>query len=196
MTSVNILKKYQFLFWQPKTDLYKKISQTKYGDKFLVILNYIIWVFLFYISFILIKQDKNIFWQLFLATIISEIIEKFLKSKLFWPRPLHQNNNNLPKGIMKSWYQKGSFPSGHAIKAVFFLIFILNTSILISPILFLIIITPLILARIILGLHYPIDVLGGIAIGLIIAYLVMQIHFPAFMINFITPIFNFIFFIN
>lgn len=196
MSSVNILKKYQLFFWQPKTDFYKKISQTKHGDKFLVILNYIIWVFLFYVSFLLIRQDKNIFWQLFLATIISEIVEKFLKSKLFWPRPLHQNNNNLPKGIMKSWYQKGSFPSGHAIKAIFFFIFILFTNISISPGLFLIIITPLILARIFLGLHYPIDVLGGIIIGFIIGILIKQLHFPVFMINFITPIFNFIFFIN
>ena len=196
MNSINIFDKYSFLFWQPKTDLYQKISQTKYGNKFLVILNYIIWVFLFYVSYLLIRQDKNIFWQLLLATIISELIEKFLKTKSFWQRPLHQNNNKLPKGIMKSWYQKGSFPSGHAIKAIFFFIFILHTSISICPILFLIIVTPLVLARIFFGLHYPVDVLGGIIIGLIIGYLVMQIQFPDFMINFITPIFNFIFFIN
>ena len=196
MDSVNIFNKFPFLFWQPKTDLYKKISQTKYGNQFLVILNYIIWVFLFYVSFLLIKQDKNIFWQLFLATVASELIEKILKTKSFWRRPLHQNNNKLPKGIMKSWYQKGSFPSGHAIKAVFFFILILHTSILISPILFLIIVTPLVLARVFLGLHYPIDILGGTVIGLIIGYLIIKIQFPIFMINFITPIFNFIFLLN
>lgn len=194
MKSNSLIKK--IFFWQPKTDLYQRISQAKYGNKFLIILNYIIWVFLFYVSYLLIRQDKNIFWQLFLATIISELIEKFLKTKSFWQRPLHTNHNVLPNGLLKSWYKKGSFPSGHAIKAIFFLIFILHTSILISPILFLIIVTPLVLARIYLGLHYPIDVFGGIIIGLIIGYLVMQIQFPDFMINFITPIFNFIFLLN
>jgi undecaprenyl-diphosphatase len=186
----------KFLFWQPKKDLFKKISQSKYGNQFLVIINYIIWVFFFFISYLLIKQDINIFWQLFFATIISEVVEKILKTKSFWKRPLHLNHNVLPNGLLKSWYKKGSFPSGHAIKAVFFLIFILHTSVLISPILFLIIVTPLVLARIFLGLHYPIDVLGGIIIGSIIGYLIVQIQFPIFMTNFITPIFNFIFFIN
>jgi len=186
----------KIFFWQPKIDFYKKISQTKYGNQFLIIINYIIWVFLFFVSYFLIKQDKNIFWQLLFATVASEIIEKILKTKSFWQRPLHINHNVLPNGLLKSWYKKGSFPSGHAIKAVFFLVLVLHTSILISPVLFLIIIIPLVLARIFLGLHYPIDVLGGIIIGLVIGYLVMQIQFPIFMINFITPIFNFIFFIN
>jgi membrane-associated phospholipid phosphatase len=60
----------------------------------------------------------------------------------------------------------------------------------------LIIITPLVLARILLGLHYPIDILGGIIIGIIIGFLIKQVHFPQFMIDFITPIFNFIFLSN
>lgn len=190
------MKKHIFLFWQPKLDFYKKISQTKYGRYFLVFINYVIWAFLFYISYLLIKQDKNIFWQLFFATIVSEIIEKFLKTKSFWQRPLHLNHNILPNGLLKSWYQKGSFPSGHAIKAVFFFIILLHSGIVISPLCFLIIIIPLVLIRVLLGLHYPIDVLGGIIIGFIIGFLIKQIHFPQFMIDFITPIFNFIFLIK
>jgi len=194
MEPKSLIKK--VFFWQPKTDFYKKVAQAKYGNQFLITINYIIWVFLFFVSYFLIKQDKNIFWQLLFATITSEIVEKILKTKSFWKRPLHLNHNVLPDGLLKSWYKKGSFPSGHAIKAVFFFILILHSFIPISPLLYLIIVIPLVLARILLGLHYPIDVLGGIIIGLIIGYLVMQIQFPDFMINFITPIFNFIFFIN
>ena len=186
----------QSLFWQPKQDVFKKICQLRHGHQFLLVINYIIWVFLFFVSYLLIKQDKNVFWQLFLATILSEIIEKLLKAKSFWRRPLHLNNNTLPNGILKSWYQKGSFPSGHAIKAAFFFILLLHSGILISPLLFLLIISPLVLARIILGLHYPIDILGGIIIGLLIGLLVNQLHFPLSMINFFTSIFNFIFLIK
>jgi membrane-associated phospholipid phosphatase len=193
MKNSNLSQKYFFLFWQPRKDLFKKISQTKYGNQFLIVINYIIWVFFFFISYLLIKQDTNVFWQLFSATIISEIIEKILKTKSFWKRPLHINHNVLPNGLLKSWYQKGSFPSGHAIKATFFFILLLHAGILISPFYFLIVALPLVLIRIILGLHYPIDVLGGIIIGLIIGLLIKQIQFPDFMINFIQPIFNFIF---
>lgn len=194
MKSNTLIKK--ILFWQPKKDLFKHISQTKYGNQFLVVINYVIWVYFFFVSYFLIKQDTNIFWQLFFATIISEIIEKTLKTKSFWKRPIHLNNNVLPNGLLKSWYQKGSFPSGHAIKAVFFFILILHTGVLISPLCFLIIAIPLVLVRIILGLHYPIDVLGGIVIGLIIGILIQQVQFPLFMIDFIKPIFNFIFLIK
>jgi undecaprenyl-diphosphatase len=196
MNQTNSLQKYSFLFWQPKKDLFKEISKYKYGNQFLIIINYIIWIFFFFVSFLLIKQDKNVFWQLLLATIVSEFIEKILKTKSLWKRPLHLNHNILPNGLLKSWYQKGSFPSGHAIKAVFFFILLLHTGILITPFWFLFIASPLVLIRIILGLHYPIDVLGGIIIGLVIGLLIKQIQFPLFMIDFIQPIFNFIFFIN
>jgi len=135
----------------------------------------------------------NIFWQLLFATIIGEVIEKVLKVKSFWKRPMYLNNNHIPDGLLKSWYQNGSFPSGHTIKATFFLIFILQTSFTISPILFISIVLPLILIRIILGLHYPVDVLGGIIIGLIIGLFIGYIQFPLFLIEFIRPLFYFIF---
>lgn len=184
------------LFWQPKTDWFKALASKKYGHCVLLILNYCLWIFLFYVSYLLIKTDINIFWQLFLATIISEIIEKILKSKQFWSRPLHLRQNVLPKGILKGWYLKGSFPSGHAIKVFFFLVLMINSVINFPLWIFILITSILLFSRVILGLHYPIDILGGIIIGLIIGYLVLQFHFPQFMLDFIQPIFNFIFFIR
>lgn len=188
--------KFKILFWQPKKDWFKIISSKKYGHIFLLFLNYCLWFFLFYISYLLIKQNISNFWKLFLATIISEVVEKVLKKQKFWHRPIHLNKNVLPNGILKKWYQHGSFPSGHAIKAIFFLVFITQTTISFPVTFFIIIVSILVLSRIILGLHYPIDIFGGIIIGIIIGYFVSQINFPIFLLNFIQPIFNFIFLIK
>lgn len=185
-----------FLFWQPKTDWFKKISQYKLGNHFLVFLNYIIWIFLFYVSYLLIKKETNVFWQLFTATILGEAIEKILKIKSFWKRPMHIRNNVIPDGLLKSWYQKGSFPSGHAIKSTFFLLFILQYSINMSSPVYLLVVLPLVLVRVFLGLHYPIDVIGGILLGIIIWVPVHFFIFPDFLVNFIGHIFNFIFLIK
>lgn len=183
-------------FWQPKQDFFKKVSQQKYGNQFLIVINYTIWFFLFFVSYLLIRQDINIFWQLFFATVVGEVIEKFLKIKAYWLRPLHLNHNTLPNGLLKSWYKKGSFPSGHTIKAVYFFIILLQSQIFVSPALFIIIVTPLVLVRVFLGLHYPVDVFGGAIIGFIIGTVSRQIQFPDVLNNFIKPIFDFIFLIK
>lgn len=183
-------------FWQPNTDWFKKISQHRYGCKFLVLINYIIWVYLFYVSYLLIRHETSVFWQLLVATILSELLEKFLKIKSFWKRPMHLKNNAVPDGLLKSWYEKGSFPSGHAMKATFFFMFVSHFPILITPADYSIVAVPLVLIRIVLGLHYPIDVLGGIILGLLIWLPVQFLIFPQFLVDFIGTIFNFVFFIK
>ena len=70
------------LFWQPRIDYLPWFESNSFRKKILVVLNYIIWLFFFYISFILIKSDINIFGQILMATIIAEIIERYLKVKL------------------------------------------------------------------------------------------------------------------
>lgn len=191
-----IFNQAKFLFWQPKIDWFKKISQKKYGNFYLVFFNYILWVFLFYVSYRLIKQNTNLFWQLLLATILSEIIEKFLKKQILWSRPLHLRDNCIPKGMIKSCYQHGSFPSGHSIKIAFFFIFLLQNPNCFPLIPYIIVTLILASSRVILGLHYFIDLIGGFIIGSIIGLLIGQVSFPSFLINFIKPIFNFIFFIK
>jgi len=190
---LKILKDNKFLFWQPKTDWFKTISQKKHGNLFLVFFNYFLWFFLFYISYCLIKSNTNIFWQLFLATVLSEIIEKFLKKQILWRRPLHLRNNCIPDGMIKSCYKHGSFPSGHSIKIAFFFIFLLQNPSCFPLLPYSILTLLLAFSRVILGLHYPIDLLGGFIIGGILGLSVGQLNFPLVLIEFIRPIFNFIF---
>lgn len=184
-----------FLFWQPKRDYFQHFSSSVGGNRLLVFLNYVIWVYFFYISFLLVQKDANIFWQLFVATVLAEAIEKFLKIKNYWKRPVHQKNHQLPNGLLKSWYQKGSFPSGHTIKAVYFFLFLIQYQVD-TPWLFLSITIPLLLFRLFVGFHYPIDLIGGALIGIIIWLLVAHLVFPAAMVALAAYLFKTIFFIK
>ncbi len=185
----------KLLFWQPSIDCYRLLSQHRYGQSFLVATNYLIWFFLFFVSYLLIKQNTNVFWQLLLATITSEVIEKIVKVKNLWKRPAFANGNQIPNGFIKSWYLKGSFPSGHTIKAVFFLLFILQYSV-ISPFVYLAVVVPLLLIRVICGFHYPVDILGGGIIGGLIWVMFNHIYAPEWLNQIISQIFNFVFFIK
>jgi len=191
-------------FWQSRSDLFKKLNSSKLGQNLIVVLNYLIWVFLFFISFLLIKKDINTFWQILLATILAEFIEKFLKNKIYWKRPMYQKQApaqspaggqmKLPKGLVQSWYDTGSFPSGHTIKTIYFFLFSLQYKIF-NPFLYLFITIPLIFFRILVGFHYPIDILGGLIIGPAIWFLTHQINFPIFLLNLTQIIFNKLFII-
>ncbi|OGL53252.1 hypothetical protein A3K55_02060 [Candidatus Shapirobacteria bacterium RBG_13_44_7] len=188
-----MLKK--LLFWQPKKDYYHFLSNHSLGKNLLVSTNYLIWVFLFYVSYLLIKNQTNIFWQLLIATIASEVIEKILKLKDYWKRPAFTNGNQVARGLIKAWYTKGSFPSGHTIKAVFFLLFILQYPVISLPF-FLLVIIPLLAIRVLIGFHYPIDVLGGIVFGIVIWFFARLISAPLWLNQITTSIFNLVFFIH
>lgn len=189
----SIFKK--FLFWQPKKDILRFLLKSKLGKYFVTTTNYIIWVFLFYISYILIKKDTNIFWQLFIATLFGEIIERLMKNKISWQRPLFKRNGTTPPGLIDCWYKAGSFPSGHTIKVVYFLLFIIQYQVFSVP-LFLSIVSPILFFRVLIGLHYPIDMFGGIIIGVILWLFTKGIVFPTFLTEIIRVIFNFVFFIK
>jgi undecaprenyl-diphosphatase len=193
---LKIIKDNKLLFWQPTVDWFKVISQKKHGNFFLVFFNYFLWLFLFCVSYKLIKQDINLFWQLLFATIISEIIEKFLKKQVLWRRPIHLRDNCVPNGMIQSCYKHGSFPSGHSIKIAFFFVFLLQNPSTFPLLPYSIVTLFLAFSRVVLGLHYPIDLLGGFIIGGILGMSIGQVNFPIFLIEFIRPIFNFIFFIK
>lgn len=189
------MKTSNILFWQPRFDLLRYLNKTSVGRASIIFFNYFIWLFLFYISFHLIRFETNIFWQLLVATIIGEIIEKFGKSHALWRRPLFQRNDSTPVGLVDSWYKTGSFPSGHTIKAVYFFLFISQYH-QFGIIPYLSIVMPLLLLRILLGFHYPIDMIGGTFFGWFIWFISHQIYLPEYLTGFVRVIFNFVFFIK
>lgn len=162
---MDFLKK--ILFWQPQKDLLEVLLSKKNGQKYLLFFNYIIWLFFAYLSFKILFAGLNIFYQLFWATLIAEIIERIVKKKVAWARPLLKRKHKIPAGFVKSWYEAGSFPSGHTIKTFYFFLIIMQFH-LFNPILFILIVLPLLIFRVVMGLHYPIDMIGGGIIGVII----------------------------
>lgn len=124
--------------------------------------------------------------------VIAELIEKFGKRNVIWKRPFFKRHSHTPPGLVESWYKTGSFPSGHTIKATFFFFLVLQFLIL-NPIIYLIVVVPLILFRVLVGFHYPIDILGGVVIGWMIFRLSELIPSPPVFSQFIQSIFSIMF---
>lgn len=183
------------LFWQPYTDYLRLLSSSKSGRIILIFLNYIIWLFFFYLSFLLIKYDFSFFWLLLLATLLAEIIERLLKKKKLWCRPMFLRHDSTPAGLVDKWYRSGAFPSGHTIKATIFLLFLIFVPVF--PLwLFFLIVIPLLWFRVLVGFHYPVDVFGGIVIALLIWLLISSLKIITPIDSYLRYIFNTVFLIN
>ena len=185
---------HRLLFWQSKSDYLSFFQKNTFTKYLLIILNYLIWLFLFFIAFLLIKNQINTFWQILAATLGSEIIERFVKSKVYWKRPMYKHHST-PLGLVKSWYRSGSFPSGHTLKATFFFLFALQYSV-ISPSLYLLIVIPLLIFRILVGFHYPIDLLGGSLLGVLAWFLTHQLQVSDSLNSIVSFFFKHLFFLN
>lgn len=170
-----------FLFWQPKTDYLKKILSHEYGNMLMVILNYSIWYYLIFLYYLVVSRAVWVFWPMMLAYWIGDLIEKYGKKYQLWRRPLFNRQEQPPAGLVKKWYCTGSFPSGHTIKAVCFWLYALEFQV-INPIFNLGVILFLLVFRILVGFHYPIDLLGGALVGWLIWLSTHRLVFP--------PIFN------
>lgn len=102
-----------------------------------------------------------------LAGLFGTFLYKWLKGKTLRPRPfeVHQDIFLTGKPL-----DKFSFPSGHTLHAVVFGLVAINyypaLSFLILPF-----VSMVALSRVVLGLHYPSDVLAGALIGSLIAAL-------------------------
>lgn len=190
--SLNLKK---LIFWQPKKDCLTIFERNLLGEFSLIVLNYSIWLFFFFISYKLISFDINFFGRLFIATVIAETVERYLKKQKYWIRPMFNRRSIAPIGLVNNWYYSGSFPSGHTTKTIFFLLFIISTQV-ISLSLFFIIVIPLLTFRVLAGFHYPIDMLGGILFGIIIWLITRNLFFPDFLNEIIRTVFNFVFFIK
>jgi len=183
------------LFWQPSRDYLRLLSSFSFGHIILIFLNYLIWIFFFYLSYLLVKFDIKIFWQLLLATILAESIERLIKKKIFWRRPMFVRHDLTPPGLVDKWYRSGAFPSGHTIKSVFFLLFLIQYPVLSLPI-FACVVIPLLFFRVLIGFHYPIDILGGAIIGYLIWLPSHLLNLNISLNSYLQSIFNTIFRLN
>lgn len=101
-----------------------------------------------------------------MAGLFGTLLYKWLKGKTLRPRPyeVHQDVWLTGKPL-----DKFSFPSGHTLHAVIFSIVAIayypQLSVILIP--FTVMIG---LSRVVLGLHYPSDVLAGASIGALIAW--------------------------
>jgi undecaprenyl-diphosphatase len=130
----------------------------------------ILWIFL--ILLLWTKKDKKLSIYLFYALIVNSFLSLFLKWIFMRPRPLE---NFLRENFLVERDTGYSFPSGHAINASS------GTAILSyfykGKIRFLFyglaILTAI--SRVYIGVHYPLDVLFGSVIGLIIGNIVLNL---------------------
>ena len=121
------------------------------------------------IAILIINPSQGVMPVLHMATagLLGTLLYKWLKGKTLRPRPyeVHQDVWLTGKPL-----DKFSFPSGHTLHAVIFSL----VAITYYPQLSLVLIpfTVMIgLSRVVLGLHYPSDVLAGAGIGALIAWL-------------------------
>ncbi|MEX2028928.1 MAG: phosphatase PAP2 family protein [Candidatus Paceibacterota bacterium] len=105
----------------------------------------------------------TVFFSIFLAFCISVVLKILFHTE----RPF----NALPE-VSALFFESGyAFPSGHAtfFSALAFSIFFLHKK---AGYVFMIFALIIGLARVVTGVHFPIDILGGFALGVLVAYLV------------------------
>ncbi len=135
---------------------------------------------LFLAIYLKISFSKNIFkdllnkWReisfVFCSVVFATVFDQILKFLIHTPRPFLA----LPN-VQALFSETGfAFPSGHAtfFSALAFSIFFLNKK---AGYVFMFFALLIGLARIIAGVHFPIDILGGFILGIGTAYLVKSI---------------------
>lgn len=148
-------------------------GQSKFFDWFIIFfadyLQYVLVVgFLFFIFY----SAKKI--KIFLVVVLSMIVSRYGIVELiryFYHRPRPFMVYNINHLVANGSY---SFPSGHA--ALFFAmamaIYFYNKK---WSVWFFIAAALMGVARIIAGVHYPTDILGGAMIGIVVAYLILKL---------------------
>lgn len=120
------------------------------------------------------EEPLKVFWEkkreilkVFLSGVIAYLAAELLKFLFHVPRPFLVLSNINPLFVKTSF----SFPSEHAtfFMALAFSIFFLHKK---AGYFFMFFALLIGIARIIAGVHFPVDILGGFLLGGIIAYLV------------------------
>ncbi len=123
--------------------------------------------------FLLINLKK--YWPLVIKGLVAGALARFGITELirfFWPRPrpfLERSVNLLVAEV-----NHPAFPSGHAafFFALSFIVFLYNKK---AGLLFFIASSLICLGRVIVGLHWPSDILAGVAVGLVSGWLIQRI---------------------
>ncbi|MEK7114002.1 MAG: phosphatase PAP2 family protein [Patescibacteria group bacterium] len=152
-------------------------GQSPFLDSVIVFFaSYLAYILLvFFLAFLFFSQYQNREkLQIFLVTIISSIVARVGVTELirfFYHRPRPFTDLPVHQLLASSEW---SFPSGHA--AFFFAmataVYLYNKK---WGIAFFIAVILMTISRIIAGVHYPSDIVGGALIGIIVAYITFRI---------------------
>ncbi len=159
---------FSFLFWQP--------SQAHFSWLLFFFSHWFLWLVIFgLLGFWGYRHRWRRLAAFLLLLLFSEFVEITLKYFSPWPRPFYNLHFQPPPWIGR--YSWGSFPSGHAIRSALVLSFLW----LMNKPIFYIILPGIFLVnfgRIYFGLHYPVDIMGGFVLGLVIFFLGRKVlHF-------------------
>lgn len=115
------------------------------------------WVYYF-------RRDRELFFRLALALLITVAVVSALKNIWVFPRPFTQGDVRL----LIAHHADSAFPSKHscAAFAIAFGIFLKRKKI---GVLFLALASLVAASRVVVGVHYPLDVLTGAVLGIIIS---------------------------
>jgi undecaprenyl-diphosphatase len=131
---------------------------------------FLIWFFIFIFIYLIYKKDYRASALMAVSLVVALAVDYLINVFYVRPRPF-TTYPELTKHL-NLWTDFLSFPSGHTITA-----FAMAASIFFSSykkLGLILILTSLVIGfcRIAAGVHYPTDVIGGIVLGVIIAYLV------------------------
>lgn len=134
-----------------------------YPFTYIILFSLVVWAIFFS------KKKMMNFSVLFLSVLTTFFLARTLKIIFHTVRPFMEIN------IIPVFYEKGySFPSEHTaiFSAIAVVMFLINKKAGIS---FSIIAILIGLSRIILGVHYPIDILGGFILGSFVGFLFFKL---------------------
>lgn len=117
------------------------------------------------------RADATIILEIILAGFLSYLVKIFINLIYFRSRPFAVHDVNLLIGKLAD----GSFPSAHAFLSfvMAFTIYLYNKKL---GIVLLILAGLVSVSRIFVGVHYPLDVLGGIILAWLSVYLINKVN--------------------
>jgi len=135
---------------------------------------YLIWSSVFIIPYLFIKKEPHDLIRIVVTVVMVFTVSEILKTLVSAPRPFVEGGFkpliNVP---LREYY--ASFPSGHAsfMAALATAAFFTDKAV---GVVFFVIAALVSLGRVLVGVHFPIDVFGGLGIGVLIAVLVNIVH--------------------